>query len=56
MYSVDDVLRAIEDGMTSTEWQRASGVLNGQTFRKLHNELQQAGRVRKEGQRWQECT
>ena len=42
--------------MTATEWQRASGVRNGQTFRKLCDQSQQAGRVRKEGQRWQECT
>ena len=28
--------------MTATEWQRASGVRNGQTFRKLRDELQHA--------------
>ena len=39
--------------MTATEWQRASGVRNGQTFRKLRDELQQRSHVRKEGQRWQ---
>jgi hypothetical protein len=56
VHTADDVLRALEGGMTATAWQKASGIKKGQTFRKLRAELERAGRVRKEGQQWEACT
>jgi hypothetical protein len=53
VHSADTVLAKLEDGMTSTKWQTATGIRNGPTFRALREKLSKDGRVRKNGGKWE---